>query len=267
MDIKLIASDMDGTLLNAQSELTPRTIRALFAAADRGIYFVLASGRMARAMRPYAERLPMNAPIIASNGALIYDLRTGETLYEVNLNQRDATDALTALEEMGLYVQSYIGDDYYFERETEFGLNYARAVAVEGLCAGTKLSQFRTDEILKLLVIDDPVRIRELQPLFAKKFGDRMHVTISRPWFLEFTHLAAEKGRALAALAEKLGVSRERIAAFGDAQNDMSMLRYAGVGCAVKSAAPEVLAMADQIVPGHDEDGVAAWIEERIGTE
>lgn len=264
MKIKLIASDMDGTLLNDRSELTDRTVRALMMAAERGVYFVLASGRMARAMRPYAERLPMNAPIIADNGALIYDLRTDETLFKITLDEPDVLSVLRETEAMGLYVQSYIGDDYYFEREAEYSRSYARSVHVEGKCAGTKLSRFKTDEVLKLLIVDEPARIEKIRPQFIEKFGDKMNVAVSRPHFLEFTHKQAEKGLALKMLAEMLGVDRAQIAAFGDAQNDLSMIAYAGIGCAVRSARPEVLEAADEVVPGNGEDGVAQWIEERI---
>lgn len=265
MDIKLIASDMDGTLLNDASELSPRTVRALKAAADRGIYIVLASGRMARAMRPYAAQIGLNAPIIADNGALIYDLKTEETLYQRPLEWPDALSVLKRCEAMGLYVQAYIGDDYYFETETDYSREYARAVAVEGKCAGVRLSEFHDHNMLKLLIIDTPSRIEEIRPDFVRDFEGNMNIAVSRPHFLEFTHKSAEKGAALDRLAASLGVQRAQIVAFGDAQNDLSMLKYAGTGVAVKTARAEVLEHADAVTESNGDDGVAIWIEQNIG--
>jgi Cof subfamily protein (haloacid dehalogenase superfamily) len=256
---------MDGTLLNDASVLTPRTIRALKSAMDKGVYVVLASGRMARAMRPYADQIGLNAPIIADNGALIYDLKTHKILHHRPLKARDGVAVLKACEQMGLYVQAYMGDDYYFEEETEYSREYARAVAVSGKRAGAKLSEFCARDALKLLIVDEPARIERIRPEFVRRFGDRLNIAVSRPHFLEFTHKSAEKGAALKTLAGLLGVDRREIAAFGDAQNDLSMLAYAGVGLAVNTARADVLAAADAIVPGNDEDGVARWIEGAIG--
>jgi Cof subfamily protein (haloacid dehalogenase superfamily) len=231
------------------------------AARERGAIFALASGRMTRAMLPYAHQLNITAPMIAYNGAEVYDPVTGQTLFSLPVEAAPARRLCAMCEDMDLHIQAYIGDYYFFTIDTAYSALYAAAINLAGKAAGVKLSEYIEHDCAKLLIVSEPERLKAVRAELDAAFGDVMSISTSRPNYLEFTNTEANKGNALKQLAPMLGIKREEIIAFGDGQNDLDMLAWAGLGFAPANARPEVLKAAPRTMPSNDEDGVARTLE------
>ena len=261
MPIQMIASDLDETLLNKRAELTPRTVSALRRAMGAGVRVVLASGRMVKAMAAYAAEIGVNAPVIAFNGALIYDLNSKEAIEAREIAPEDARLVARAAEELGVHVQAFTREEYYFERENVQSERYARGIGgIVGVPVGAPLSEWIDVPLCKLLLIAEPPVAADLARALPPRFSGRVEVALSRPNYLECTAAGVTKGAALETLSMRLGISQAEVAAFGDNENDLSMIRWAGHGYAVENAPPHVRAEALP-APASDLDGVAQVIE------
>ena len=258
---RLIVTDLDDTLLTSDAIISPRTERAVMAARERGAIFALASGRMTRAMLPYARQLDIIAPMIAYNGAEVYDPIARQTLFSLPVEAEPARQLCAMCEDMGLHIQAYMGDDYFFAEDNAYSELYAAAINLAGRATGVKLSEYIMGDCVKLLIVSEPERLVAVRAELDAAFGSIMSISTSRPNYLEFTHTEANKGNALRRLAPMLGVRREEIAAFGDGQNDLGMLTWAGLGFAPANARPEVLRAAPHTMPSNDEDGLARTLE------
>ena len=261
MPIQLIATDLDETLLNKRAELSERTVRALKRAMEAGVYVSLASGRMVKAMAKYASAICVNAPLIAFNGALLYDYRTKTSLEAREVPLEDAKLVALAAEARGIHVQAFTREDYFFERANAFSDLYARGIGgIGGTAVGEKLSGWISSPLCKLLLIAEPSVAAQLVRELAPMFSGRMEIAQSRPNYVECTASGVHKGAALEALAERLNIPRENVAAFGDNENDVSMIRWAGYGYAMANA-PEGVRAGVLSAPASDLDGVAQVIE------
>lgn len=261
MSIQLIATDLDETLLNKRAELSERTVRALKRAMEAGVYVSLASGRMVKAMAKYASAIGVNAPLIAFNGALLYDYRSKTSLEAREVPLEDARQVALAAEARGIHVQAFTREDYFFERANAFSDLYARGIGgIGGTAVGAKLSGWIDAPLCKLLLIAEPSVASQLVRELAPQFAGRMEIAQSRPNYVECTASGVHKGAALEALAERLNVPRENVAAFGDNENDVSMIRWAGHGYAVANA-PDGVRAGALSAPASDQDGVAQVIE------
>ena len=261
MPIQLIATDLDETLLDKRAELTERTVRAMKRAMEAGALVSLASGRMVKAMARYAEAIGVNAPLIAFNGALTYDYYSKVALDAREVPLEDARLVAQAAEARGIHVQAFTREGYFFERANAFRDLYARGIGgIGGKAVGEKLSGWIEAPLCKLLLIAEPSIAAQLVRELAPKFAGRMEIALSRPNYVECTASGVHKGAALSLLAERLGIPRENVAVFGDNENDVSMIRWAGHGYAVANA-PESVRAGALPAPASDMDGVAQVIE------
>ena len=259
--IRLIAADMDGTLLNPHSDLTRRTIAAARRAMDAGVFFTLSSGRMPEAMVGFAEALKLNAPMILFNGAMIYDPRDGRTLFSNPLPADTARNVARMLEELGIYVQCYPGNGYYCQKRCEHTRLYEQSIRVTATELGTPVSEWIREPMIKLLAIAPPEQLDPAKAALEKAFPEGVSFMKSRPHFLEIVSQSVDKAVALKALGRQLGVEREEMMAFGDGLNDVSMVKYAGTGVCMENGFPECKAAAQLIAPSNAQDGVAQVIE------
>ena len=262
--VRMIALDLDNTLLTREGTLSSRTLAALREAMARGVLVVLASGRMVEAMRDLAEEIPVNAPLIAFNGALAWDLREGRAAARFPLKCEDAKAICRMAEERGLHIQAYPDGGYFYERANEFSRYYEEKLHYPGKALGIKMSEYITTDVNKLLIVAPEEACSQAIPEFQRAFEGKASFFRSRPVYIEIVHPSVNKGRALEALARSLNVPREQVIAFGDEDNDLPMLEYAGVGYAMDNAKPEFKAKADKIAPHFAQDGVAQVIEQLI---
>ena len=258
--IKLVAVDLDDTLLRDDLTISEHTQEILRRVRESGVVVTISTGRMLPSARPYAEQLGFDVPIITYQGALVKSVFSGEVIYECPLNEDVARLVIQYGRKKGIHVNFYLEDKLYVERVTPVGEHYERLAGVPF----TRVSDL--EELLeaglpyKLLLIQEEQLIgqslQELREILQKE-GLDAHLTKSKPTYLEVNHPKATKGTALEKLADWLGVSREEVMACGDSYNDLEMLEFAGCSVAVANAYPEVLSKAKYITSSNNEDGVA----------
>lgn len=260
--IRLIATDMDDTLLDAGSNLTERTRDALRRAMAAGVMVSLSSGRMTESMRPFAEGIGVNAPMILYNGAMIYDHRTDNTLFSNLIAADVALGVARMIEQMGIYLQVYPGKGYYCNRRCAHTDRYEASIRVPCTELGMPVSEWMQGGMVKMLAIAEPDVIDRAQQELRAAFPKGVTFMKSKAHYLEIVGEGIDKGSAIRVLAQKLNLSTDEIMAFGDGQNDASMIAAAGCGVAMENAVDECKAVAKLIAPRSAEDGVAQVIEQ-----
>ncbi len=258
---RLVALDLDGTLLNARKELTGRTIAAVRAMAARGVLCVVASGRMFRdCTAPHLARLGLQAPVICYNGAVILDA-DGRPMSEKPVPPELCRPVIEFAAETGRTLNLYSGDRLYTRAESDWTRLYAGRTGARYVCRDDLYEWFDGRASTKLLLLDEPPVIESLLPVWRERMAGRLYVTISDPEYLEFMNPEATKGWALHSLCGMLAIDLAATAAFGDARNDLPLLEAAGYAVAMANARPELLAAADEVAGDHDADGVAEVLE------
>lgn len=259
MSIKLVAVDMDDTLLDNSIAISPRTREVISQAVAQGVTVTIATGRMYCSALPFAQQLGLDVPLITYNGALIKASLSGETFYHRAINQQLAWEVLKLFKEKGWYIQSYLHDKLYVEEMNDKARYYENLAGVKAEAVGEALYTL-PGEPTKLLAMAEPDKIGEIRDIVRARFGERLFVTNSKPNYLEMVDPRVNKGVALAYLAEKLGITRSDVMAIGDSNNDLDMIEYAGFGVAMGNASDRVKAAAQAVTCCNDEDGVAEAI-------
>ena len=263
MTCRLIAIDLDDTLLHSGNSVSPRTVSAIKECTRRGITVTIATGRMFRSARAIAASLDLDAPIIAYNGGLIRSALSGKTLLHQPIEESIALEVLGILREKDWYVQTYIDDILYVKERNEKARDYEMLAGVTAIPLGPALYT-QSGCPTKMLAIEDPVTILAIRSLLRERYGHRLFTAVSKPHYLEMAHAGVDKGRALAFLAETLKVPRDEVMAIGDSENDLAMIRWAGLGVAMGTAQAHIRTAADAVTGGCDDDGVAQAIEKYI---
>ena len=262
--IRLIATDLDDTLLNEHSALTGHSLAALRAAMAAGCGVSLSSGRMLEAMLPFAEKIGVNAPMLLYNGAMIYNHNTDETLYAARIPCALALDIVKVIEAAGCYVQLYPGKGYYCDEVTGHTRAYATQIHADAVPVHMPMSRWLAEnpsDMQKMLVIDTPEGATKLQAILREAFPTGASFLKSKPHYIEIVPEGVDKGISLARLAGLLGLTADEVMAFGDGQNDAPMIAWAGHGVAMANACREALDAASIVAPPNTEDGVAQVIE------
>ncbi|MHB8508189.1 MAG: Cof-type HAD-IIB family hydrolase [Candidatus Dormibacteria bacterium] len=252
---KLLALDIDGTLVDRSLEIRPANLAALRQVIASGIPVVLATGRMYRSALRYAEEIDTDQPLICYQGAVVRS-RTGEVLREWGVSPEGARTAVRISRETGVHVNLYQDDRFYVETLGEGAERYAAISQMEPQIVDD-LMGIADGGSTKVVFVGDPVRLRSLEPEFRAAFAPGNRVTFSLPEFLEVVNARASKGTALAFICERLGITPAEVLAAGDAPNDVEMLRFAGLGACTSTGFPDALAAADVVFPPPEEDGIA----------
>lgn len=260
----LLALDLDLTLLNDDHQISARNMAAVGRCRDLGVKVIITSGRMYRCTLPFVHMLALDTPVIAYNGAFIKEERSGNVLWHKHLDLAAAQSlvAYCAAEELNL--NYYLDDSLYIARMNPWAELYAARTGAPLHIVGD-LSIFADRAPTKALIVADPERILQLQEELSPRYAGQAYITISNIEYLEFMPLDANKGAALAVVADYYGIAREKVLAFGDANNDIPLIEWAGLGVAMDNARPGAKAVADRIAPRYDEDGVAIVLEELFG--
>ena len=264
MCIRLVALDIDDTLVDHSSILPERTRKALRAAQAQGVEIVLATGRGYLGTEAIRRQLGEGFRyIICFGGALVAKYDTGAPRIHRFLREADVAACIRIDNELGLHVQIYQGDEVIFQHMTPFARQY---------CAYQKLP-YRTDELLlahdlsgvpKVLIYAPPEEEGRFNRLVSERLPEHLHALSSKPGFIEIGDVSVTKGSAIEALSKELGIPRGQTAAVGDNTLDLDMIRWAGVGCCVGNGKESVKAAADMILPSQAEEGVAWFIENYV---
>ncbi len=263
MDYKLIAIDLDDTLLNDDLRISDNNKESIVKAVEQGVMVTIATGRMFAATLPYIKELNLNIPVITYQGALIKNLATDEVILHNTLPLKYAKQIIEICNEDKLHLQAFIDDAFYYNEDNEYSKTYSKIIGIEGNEVGDLLS-FVTNEPTKMIIIDEPNVIQQLKHKFIGIFGDRIHITSSKPKYLEFTHADANKGKSIEFLCSMYNIRREETIAIGDSYNDLTMIKYAGLGVAMGNSPDDVKSHADYVTKSNNEDGVSQVINNFI---
>lgn len=215
---------------------------------------------MFRSVRPYLVEAGIDDPVICYQGAVVADPRTGEFLRHEPIPLELARETIAVLGEEGFHVNCYVDDELYVDEVTPEAERYAGFQNLPLHEVGD-LTAWLSAPPTKLVAIGDPDLLDGLEVRMKARFDGRLYISKSLPFFLEFASPEVTKGSGLGFLAEHLGFTRERTVAFGDGENDVELLEWAGFGVAVANAHPRVLAVADWVCPSAAEEGVAQVVE------
>ena len=264
--IRLIAVDMDGTLLNHEGKLTERTIKAAKAAMEKGARFVLSSGRMPGALKAFAAEIGVNAPCVCFNGGAAVDVFTGKVYYETPVPLALAKDIVREAESMNLYIHAFVGGGYIAPVYNEKTEAYEKLTTIKATVVDGKISEHLTEAPMKILVLDTPEGAEKALPILKDKFMGRASIMRSQKHLIECVDKNTSKAGALKHLLSVLGVDKEETLAFGDGQNDLEMLKWAFESYVMDNASDAVKCASDRfkIAPSNKEDGVAQVIEQLI---
>ncbi|MHB8170244.1 MAG: Cof-type HAD-IIB family hydrolase [Thermincolia bacterium] len=260
---KLIAIDMDDTLLDSKTRISPRVSAAIKQAREKGVMVTLATGRMFSSALPFAQELELDLPLITYQGALVKNSLSGEVLYYRPVPADIARDLVQVARQWGIHVNIYINDILYMENLSAEGQAYSDLARIEPVIVADLLELLQ-DEPTKVLMIATEETLDKLAEELQPRFAGRIHITKSKPYYLEFIHPLATKGFALEHLANYYRMEREEVMAIGDSYNDLDMIEFAGLGVVMGNAREEIKAIADYIAPDNDSDGVAQVIEDLV---
>ncbi|MFD0267070.1 Cof-type HAD-IIB family hydrolase [Streptomyces sp. NPDC127106] len=263
---RLIATDLDGTLLRDDKSVSPRTVAALAAAEAAGIEVFFVTGRPARWMDVVSDHVHGHGLAICANGAAVVDLHAGREFVQVRALPR--ATALTVVDTLRLAVPGTT-----FAVETTSGINYEPLYPPffqdpgAQVATAEKLLRVEADDastpVLKLLAHHAELAPDEFLALARAAAGDHASITRSSPTaLLEISGLGVSKASTLALCCEERGISASEVVAFGDMPNDVEMLSWAGTSYAMGNAHPDVIAAASGRTVANNEDGVAVVVEQ-----
>lgn len=264
---KLIALDMDGTLLNSKKEISKRTQDAIREARKRGVYVVLASGRPLEGLLKSLDQLELiteNDYALSYNGCLVQNVKTREVISDITLKGSDLNDLYELSKKVGLNIHSFSKDRGLITPK------HSKYTQVEADINDIEVNVVSHDiidpeeTIVKVMMIDEPEVLDAGMAKLPKELWDKYSVAKSTPFFLEFFNKESNKGLALDRLAKHLGIKKEEIITMGDAMNDFPMIEYAGMGVAMGNAVPEIKEIAQYVTDTNDNDGVAKAIEKLV---
>jgi len=224
---------------------------------------ILVTGRMFRSVRRYALEAGLGDPLVCYQGAVVADPVSGRFLRHVPMPLAEAREVIAAVEGAGHPILCYVDDELYVARETPESDAYARFQKLDVHAVGDLLA-WLPKAPTKLVTVGDPDELERLAAQMRARFDRRLYISKSLPHFLEFAAPEVTKAAGLAFLAERLGFARERTVAFGDGENDVELIEWAGYGVAVANAHPRVLAVCDLVCPSVEEEGVAQVVEEML---
>lgn len=259
MAVRLIAIDLDGTLLMRSGFPHPENVAAIAEARAAGIYVVLASGRVQTSVRYYAKLVGIEQPMVCCNGADAVWTDGREILHR-RLDPGCVREIIDTARQDGIHASIYTRDRVIFLQEGAWAERYRERV--KHVEPESLLPENLDDlDVSKVLLMTEASRVAGLRELFAAKLDQSLvHTTESEPEYLEFLPKGADKGSALAVVAESLGIQQAECAAIGDYLNDLEMVRWAGIGGAMENAHPTLKEAADAVWGHHENAGVAEFI-------
>lgn len=264
--IRLVAADIDGTLLDSKGRLTPATHLAVDALKSHGIPFILCTGRPVQSITGLYRELGLDSPIIAYNGAVILSGLDGKPLFRKSLLPSDTKTLLQWAEEKGITAIAWHEAKLYAVKMNQKVMDYAMLSDSIPLVLEGEEDLYR-EGASKILFYEQPEDLISHQESLREVLPPTINMHTSRPFFLEFVHADVSKGLALKMLGKLLDIPREQMMAVGDGFNDLSMIMYAGLGVAMGNAPREIQDKAAFVTRSCDDDGLAYAIQALIKRE
>ena len=287
---KLIAIDLDGTLLNSYGQVSEKNREALRKAQEKGVQIVLASGRSTNSVKNIANELGDNDYIICGNGSLVYDLQNDEIIYDKFIEKKKALQTIKICEQNSIYYNVYTQNMLIAKSLSNNVLFYHQENANKPDSRKTKINlveniydyiqNIENENILKFTISDNSSiifnsiikKLREIKNIDVLDVAHMSRKIIKAGteevqmayYYTEITSENVDKWNAIKWLAEKLGIPNDEVIGIGDNVNDKLMIENSGLGVAMGNSAPYIKEIADRVVASNNEDGVAEIIEETI---
>lgn len=271
MAIKLVAIDIDKTLINDQRQITPKTQAAIQQATQAGVKIVICTGRPMTGVNAFLNQLGLNHQsdqyVISFNGALAQTTNE-DIIINYTLSFDDYVDWLSFCTKH--HIKSQIESrDYIYTTNRDLSpwtIHESDLVSMPVRVRSLDEMANTQDQyvLAKGMMLGDSKELDHAEAILPQSFHDRFTVIRSEPFYLEFINHQASKGATLQALCQKLGIAADEVMALGNAQNDNSMIEYAGIGVAMGNSVPETLAIADVVTADNNHDGVGQAIEKYV---
>ncbi|RXI38447.1 Cof-type HAD-IIB family hydrolase [Clostridium tetani] len=258
---KLIALDIDGTLLNREHEIADETIDVIKESMDKGIKVILVSGRDYSAAESYIKKIETKDLFLGLNGANIYDNK-GEIIHSEYLDKEIVEYIIELSEKEEIYIVLFIGKNTYVDKASNFmGIdNYVFNSIEVG-----QISKFHKEQnVTKILLTHKEEKLIPIKEKLDSKYGSKINSQFSLPQFLEIFNGEINKGVALKRICEKYKISKEKVMAIGDWDNDITMIKYAGLGVAMGNGSENIKEAADFITKSNEENGAAYAIKKFV---
>jgi len=264
-NIRLLFVDLDGTLLNSDSEITPNSLVAVEQCTKAGISVVMATARPPRSSKAYYEQLKLDTPSIHYNGAIVHDFATGSTLLHHPMSGALAKElSERAIEiDASAIISLEVSDNWYMNRRSEDLLTRTEREGFAPDHVGD-LEPYFDEPVTKVLISFPKTSVDDAEARLSTRLGERLVFTRSEEWLLQVMDAGVSKGAAAEFMMKTLGVRRDKVAAIGDAPNDIPMFDAARLSIAMANGYAEVRSAADHVTLSNDEDGVAVAIRKWI---
>jgi Cof subfamily protein (haloacid dehalogenase superfamily) len=266
--IKLVAIDIDGTLLNDKREITPEVKSAIRRAKEKGVKIVITTGRPFHGVKDILAELNLLEDgdyVITFNGALVVRTKDNSEFIRKPLAYEDYLDIERLSRELNVHLHANAADCIYTANRniSKYTVNEAFIVDMP-LLYRTPEEMTPNLEIIKCMYIDEPEFLDKVIPQIEERFEDRFTMVRSTPFYYELLNREVSKGQAVIALAIKLGFTQSETMAIGDADNDIAMLEVVGHPVAMGNATENILAVARKVTKSNNEHGVAHAIEQWV---
>lgn len=262
--IKLVAIDLDGTLLRSTKRLSSANARAIAEVTNRGVHVVLASARPPRSVREIYHRLALDTLQVNYNGALVHDMPRGKHVFHqpmsialakriVKFARKLDPDVVISVEVLDKWYTDHVDDTLPTETSKRFNPDFVGP-----------LNAFLTVPVTKLMLLAPPEKLKPIHEAVRKKFSDDIAILICDDYLIQLVHKQVDKASALKIVAERYNVAQENVMAIGDAANDLGMVRWAGLGVAMANGWDRLKQAAKIVAPANDDDGVAHVLKQYI---
>jgi len=262
--IRLVALDLDGTLISTKLQISQNVKAAIARARSGGVAFTMITGRMFEAARPFASAIGIEGPIVCYQGAATYVVASGERLSHTPIPPPIGERVFARAARDGVRALGYFEDRLYTQVDDQYTRSYTALARVEAHVVGPLVEFFAERPSTKINCVLDPKQAGAYAAELRDWLAGEANVTRSQPEFVEVIDAGVDKGRALRAVAQYYDVELAATMAIGDSWNDVPLLTSAGFGVAMGTAPPELTEKADAIVGGVEDDGVAEAIERFI---
>ncbi|WP_250277326.1 Cof-type HAD-IIB family hydrolase [[Clostridium] colinum] len=266
MKYKMIILDLDDTLLLDNGKISEGNKKALKLAQEKGVKVVLASGRPTFAIKNIADELELDkfgGYVLSYNGSRIIDYKTKEVLYEIDLTKNQVEELYNLSLKYETFIHTYNGDEILTCTDNPY-------TYIESEITGMKINMCNDfisslpEKCVKVIMLQSPNHLKEVEEMLKPIIKDKMTMTITKPFFLEFMNKEVDKSKSILRLCEKLNINIEDTIAIGDSYNDISMIETAGLGVAMGNAIEEIKKIADFITDTNENDGVAKVVNKYI---
>lgn len=280
MGIRVIIMDVDGTLYNSRKKIMPKTREALLKVQEQGARLVVASGRPTSGLTDIVKELRMDdyhGLLVAYNGSRVVDCQTGEILFNQAMSVEEGRAVLEHMKRFDEVIPMIDRGEYMYVN------NVYKTIQLDGstcniierecrsgkflLCEKEDLTAFADVPLNKILTAASPEYLQEHYREMMEPFADRLNCVFTARFYFEFTAKGIDKAKALDTVLRPMGYRPEEMIAFGDGQNDASMVKYAGIGVAMENAVQELKDAADEETLSCDADGIAWSLKKHMGID